>query len=154
MPAPRSADAHLAGADRPRTPALAALDALGHLDLLGLAGAVRQAGVPLAAVAPPGAGADLQAAVVAVAGVDVPAAAGLAVGEPVPGPDRSGVRGSGHGDHRGGGGGGHQGRRDERAHAHVVPPAPAELAVGFRRETAWPSIRRTQLLHPKGRSWR
>src|SRR4051794_2077766 len=136
----RSAEAETGRAGRPGAPALVALDPLADPDLLGLGGPARDAGEVAAAVAAPGGGADLQAAVVAVAGVDVPAAAGLALGEPVPGPGRGGVRRGGHRDDRSGECGRGEGRRDERAHAHVDPPAPAELAVGFRRESAWPPV--------------
>src|ERR671918_1222045 len=89
----RSAQAELAGACRPRTPALALENALGDGDLLAAAGLVRRT---LATERPPGRRRELQATGEAVTGVRGPVAAGLAHGELVPDAGRSGVGGTCH----------------------------------------------------------
>ena len=86
----------LAGADRPRLPALPGKHALGDDDLLLTGGAVGHVGELAAAEGPPGVRRELQPAVEAVAGVDAPVAAALALRDPIPRRVRCGVgRGGG-----------------------------------------------------------
>src|SRR5688572_15446997 len=102
--------AELAGADRPLVPAVARLEDLAPVDLLGLRVVV---GVSGAADVPPRGEAELQAAVVAVARAHRPVAVALALSELLPrgGVVRVAVAGRGR---RGGGRGGRDGGRRGR----------------------------------------